>query len=160
MGLLQNWFIARLVPHDVPRKICRDECPGRNHLPIVVRHRLHLNVDADILIIRGREWRPGQIAVRGSPGDPGWTPTAARHPEPPHLDSETPSAVVVGGPAERRIRGPHPSVTIRVDPAAVGVRSPLLIYVGRNPYVLALQPHPITVGLEPVVKNCPVHPTF
>src|SRR4029079_9831935 len=82
MGFLQDWFIARLIPHDVTREVYRHECPGRNHLPVVVRDRLDLDVDTHILIVRGREWRPGQIVVRGPPGDPGWTPTAAWHPEP------------------------------------------------------------------------------
>src|SRR5262249_7287776 len=77
---------------------------------------------------------------------------------PPGL--RNPSAVVIGGPAERLVRGPHPSVTISVDPTAVRVRTPLPVYIDRHPHILALQPYPVTVGLEPVVKNCPLYPAF
>jgi hypothetical protein len=57
-GFLQNGFIAMFIAHDVPREVRRHEGLGRNHLPVIVRDRFDLDVDADILIVCRRERRP------------------------------------------------------------------------------------------------------
>src|SRR5207237_1277514 len=70
--------------------------------------------------LRG-QWRPADVILARTPGDPGGRPFFAGHPDPADATQPDPASVVIGRPTEPFVRHPGPA-GIAVNPAALGVR--------------------------------------
>jgi hypothetical protein len=89
---------------------------------IAVRPRM----DAAAAIEAGfrRQWRPADIILARSPGNPGRRPFIPRHPNPTDPAEPEPAPIVISGPPERLIGDPGPT-RVAIDPAALCVRTPV-----------------------------------
>ena len=92
------------------------------------------------------QWRPTDIVIVVSPGNPGWRPFGSRNPCPAIIIEKSPATVMVNGPSPFVIRLIGPSV-IGINPVTIGIWSPTWLSPIGFPYpTVIVKVFPMSVG--------------
>src|SRR5262249_6096207 len=125
--------------------------------PCVTADRTDLKVEVtdpqrEPALARRRQRRPSEVAVALAPRHPGRGPMCAGYPDPAVVRAVIPVAVVIDGPAERRVGHPRPA-DVGPDPVAIAVRTPIVWNVVRRPDpAIGREADPFAIWGEGLVK--------